>query len=456
MKLWNLATFLTVSILIFSGCVGTTPKPKATAVVDSTLPVITLTQNGIFTDMQAIGFEWNRIKDTRVKGVYIYKQTLGTKATNHKYYDTINGRFVTHYVDNNVKPQTQYSYYFKTFSKDSESRPSKNIIVKTLPVLNSVSWIYAVSDMPRSAKIIWRPHTNQIVKSYIIERKTLSDDKWSKIETIEGRLNAEYIDSELKDDYVYKYRIRVVTYTGIISNPSSEVKVITKALPKPIQNIMATKNLAKKIRLTWNATKIADFMHYNIYRSKSINGTYDLIASIKNSEFIDEIKEDGKDYFYRVSVVDKDGLESKSDAKSIHGKTLIKPSTPSLVEVKIVDNNLEISWNSDDSRIQSYTVVKKTSKNWLSRSSEEFTDIKSKTFVDTAIEPNTTYFYTVYSVDKFSIKSEPSIEVKFTTSQTQGKKVKIKGDKPSIEVEKSPSENGSSVNPMDDLDMSVN
>ena len=456
MKLWNLATFLTVSILTFSGCVSTTPKPKDTAVVDSTLPVVTLTQNGVFTDMQAVGFEWNSISDARVKGVYVYKQTLGNETTEYKYYDTVKNRFVTHYVDDNVKPQTQYSYHFKTFSEDSESHPSKDVIVNTLPILDSVSWIHTIADMPRSAKIIWRPHTNQIVKSYIIERKTLAEDKWSKLQTINGRLNAEYIDTELKDNYVYKYRIRVVTYTDIISNPSAEVKVITKALPTQIQNIIATKDLAKKIKLTWDATKTVDFMHYNIYRSDSIEGSYDLITSIKNSEFIDELEEDGKDYFYRVSVVDKDELESKNDVKSTHGKTLARPSTPSLVEVKIVDNNLEISWNSNDSRIQSYSVVKKTSKNWLSKATEEFTDIKSKTFVDTAISPSTTYYYTVYSVDKFSIKSEPSIEVKFTTSERQGKKIIDNDDKSTIEVEKSPPEDENSVNPMEDLDMSVN
>ncbi|MCD4667763.1 MAG: hypothetical protein K8R44_04110 [Sulfurimonas sp.] len=456
MKLWNLVTLLTVSILTFSGCVATTPKPKDTAVVDSTLPVITLTQNGVFTDMQAVGFEWNSITDARVKGVYVYKQTLDKEETEPKYYDTVKNRFVTHYVDDNVKPQTQYSYYFKTYSKDSESQASKSVTVKTLPVLDSVSWIYVAQDMPRSAKIIWRPHTNHIVKSYIIERKTLSEDKWSKLETIKGRLNAEYIDTELKDNYVYKYRIRVVTYTNIVSNPSAEVKVITKALPKQIENIVATKDLPKKITIVWGKTNIVDFMHYNIYRAGSIDGNYDLITSVKTNQFIDEVEEDGKNYFYRISVVDKDELESNCAVKSTHGKTLARPLTPSMVEVRIVNNNLEISWNSNDSRVKSYSVIKKISRNWLNISSEEFTDIKGKTFVDTAVEPNTTYFYTVYSVDNFSIKSEPSLEVKFTTSKTQGKKIVSK--EADIDVKKSPSDNGntSSVNAMDDFDMSEN
>jgi len=459
MKLWTLTTFLTVLTLTFSGCIGTTPKPKDSDVVDSTLPIIKLTKNGVFSDMTAVGFEWNSIKDARVKGIYVYKQTLGKEATEHKYHDTIKSRFVTHYVDSDVEPQTQYSYYFKTFSKDNESGPSQETIVDTLPILDSVSWIHVVQNMPKSAKIIWRPHSNQIVKSYILERKTLAEDKWDKLATIKGRLNAEYIDSELKDNHVYKYRIKVETYNGITSNPSSEVKVVTKALPKHLEDIIASKNLPKKIQLTWLETKKVDFMHYNVYRSENIDGSYDLITSTKANEYIDDIEEDGKNYFYRVSVVDKDELESNHNEKSVHGKTLPKPVTPSLVGAKMVGDNLEISWSTTDERVKSHIVTKRVKKGWFASAGEEFVDIKGNTFVDTAIEPKSTYFYTVYGVDQFSIKSEPSIEVKFTTSQNQGRVIEVKENKqPSVDVTKKAVEEGSqnNVQVMDDFDMSVN
>ncbi|WP_455756384.1 fibronectin type III domain-containing protein [Sulfurimonas sp.] len=460
MKLWTLTTFLTVLTLTFSGCIGTTPKPNDSDAIDSTLPIVELTQNGVFSDMKEIGFEWNSIKDARVKGIYVFKQTIDKELSEHKHFDTIKSRFVTHYVDRDVKPQTQYSYYFKTFSNDgSESAPSQERIVDTLPILDSVSWIHAIQDMPKSAKIIWRPHPNQIVKSYILERKTLSEDKWDELETIKGRLSAEYIDSDLKDNHVYKYRIRVETYNGITSNPSAEVKVVTKALPKQIENITATKNLPKKIQLTWSATKKVDFMHYNVYRSEDIDGGYDLVISTKTNEYIDDIEEDGKNYFYRVSVIDKDELESTHDVNSIHGQTLPKPTTPSLVGAKMVGNNLEISWKTIDDRVKSHIVTKRVKKGWFASAGEEFVDIKGNTFVDTAIEPKTTYFYTVYSVDEFSIKSEPSIEVKFTTTQDQGKVIEIKENiQPSVDVTKKVVEEGSqnSVQIMDDFDMSVN
>ena len=462
MKLWTLSTFLTVSILTFSGCVATTPKPKS--VVDSTLPIITLTEHGVFTDMKAVGFEWASVMaDSRVEGIYVYKKELDSKEQSNKFYDTITNRFVTHYLDSDVKPATEYSYVFKTYTKNAESVSSREVIAKTLPALASVSWIHVLQEMPRSAKILWRPHTNEIVQSYIIERKTLADDKWKELAVVKGRLNAEYIDMNLKDSHVYKYRIRTVTYNDIISAPSKEVKVLTKALPTTIEHIIASTDLAKKIILTWEKTNIKDFSIYKVYRSSSIDGSYDLVTSTKNTEFIDKLDRDGEDYFYRVSVVDKDGLESRYEERSIHGKTLSKPIAPSLLAARMIGNNLEINWKSSDPRVKSYVVEKLIKKSWIDSQNEEFININTKFFIDKRIEPMTTYYYKVYAVDAFKIRSEASTEVKFTTTAKQGRIIKVKKpniqqvkiNKPTIQsapVQK-PAEK-SVVTPMDDFNMS--
>jgi len=246
MILWKLVILYTVSILMLSGCVSTHPEPIDKVVVDDTLPVIKLTKNGIFADTNAIAFEWKNITDPRVKGILVYKKELSAnknKPTDDDYYTTLSNRFTTHYLDTQIKPDTKYKYYFKTFSNKAESKKSKAITINSLPVLTSVSWIHSVQGLPRSAKIIWRPHTNKKVKSYIIERKTLKESKWIELATVQGRLSAEYIDKNLKDNYVYKYRVRVLTYDNILSTPSEIVKVITKALPKPVTNTTATKNL---------------------------------------------------------------------------------------------------------------------------------------------------------------------------------------------------------------------
>ena len=448
MKLWTLTTFYTVFLLILSGC-GATPKPKSEVKIDATLPLVTLTATGTFVDMNAIAFEWGSIEDERVEGIDIYKRVIDKEAKIEEakdkksaeldVYKTINNRFTTHYVDTSIKPDTGYIYSFKTFSKDAESNMSELKVINSLPVLQSVVWIQSIQNMPRSAKLIWRPHTNQKIKSYIIERRTLEDTKWERIGSVDGRLNAEYIDLDLKDNFVYKYRVRVLTFDGITSSPSEIVQVVTKALPTSIKNIVATKNLPKKIDITWEKSTTEDFNRYYLYRAEESDGSYELIAKLYQNKFTDVIKKDGKKYYYRVSAVEKNGLESIHDKLSTQGLTLVKPETPALKEAKLVGGKIEIKWSSNDPRAKSFIVMKKAKTGWFEAKYEEFVGISGKKFIDPEIGPNVTYYYRVYSIDEHSIKSEPSIEIVLKTPKTIADNRK-KEEKEAVSKPKSKSE----------------
>lgn len=417
MKLWTLATFCAASLLILSGC-GAKVTPKKEAIIDDTLPVVHLTKNGTIIDMNAVALEWSPIEDPRVKGVYVYKITLDEKdSSKNEYYDTIGNRFSTHYLDTNIKPDSKYNYYFKTFSSNAESRRSEITLIESLPLMDSVTWIHSIQNMPRSAKIIWRPHTNEKVKLYEIQRRTLKDEHWQDLAKVEGRLHAEFIDKKLKDNYTYIYRIRAVTYDKITSKPSKEVRVITKALPDEVTKIYATTDMPRKIEIKWEKTQSDDFSNYNLYRSPNVNGTYKILSSLQGNSYVDMIEEDGKQYFYRVSVVDKDGLESIYYNYSIQGTTLIKPKTPSLVEAKLINGKIKISWSKADSRTESYTVQKRYKKSIFESSIEDFENIKGLEFIDREIEPEKVYYYKIFGVDANGIKSEPSIEVELKTQK---------------------------------------
>lgn len=417
MKLWILTTFYTVSLLILSGC-AVKPTPKSEPILDDSLPIVKLTQNGTISDTNNIALEWEAIRDPRVKGIYIYKATIGEdSATKDDYYDTVRNRFTTHYLDTEIEPNTKYNYYFKTYSNEAESLPSAPTLVASLPRMESVSWIHSIMNMPRSAKVIWRPHPNEKVKGYIIQRRTLEAEKWTDVATVDGRLQAEYIDKKLKDQYTYIYRIKSITYDNLTSKPSKEVKVITKALPMEVQNIRATTKLPKKIEIKWDETKTKDFSTYRLYRSSSHDSWYSLLKELKTNFYVDNIEEDGKQYFYRVSVVDKDGLESIYDKYSEMGTTLVKPKTPSLVAAEILDGKIKISWSKDDSRAKSYIVQKKYKVNLFKWLTEDFEGIVDLSFIDKEVEAGKTYSYTVFSVDENSIKSEPSIEVVIKTDE---------------------------------------
>lgn len=415
MRLWTLITLYAVSLLIVSGCSGTVPVPKKETVIDTTLPIVELTKNGTIIDTNSIALEWKSIEDQRVEGVYIYRTVLNENSSKKDaYYDTVPSRFSTHYLDTNIEPNTRYSYYFKTYSTKAESQKSPATVITSLAPLESVVWIHSTQGMPRSAKIIWRPHANEKVKSYIIQRRTLEDSKWVDISTVEGRLNAEYIDKDLKDNFTYIYRIRVKTYDGIISKPSQEVTVLTKELPVEVMQIVASIDIPKRIELHWKKSEAVDFLMYRIYRSASINGSYELLAETKVNSYVDAVKEDGQEYFYRVSVVDRDKLESINSNHTALGRTLVKPAAPSLAEAKFSNGQVKLSWIATDSRAKSYTVQKKFSKGFFESSIEDFQNIKGNQFFDSNVQYDKTYYYKIFSVDANGIKSEPSIEIKMT------------------------------------------
>jgi fibronectin type 3 domain-containing protein len=182
-------------------------------------------------------------------------------------------------------------------------------------------------------------------------------------------------------------------------------------------NIKTTHNLPKKIRVQWDPTMQEDIRAYHVYRSSSINGGYELVAKIRDTSYVDTIVEDGANYFYRVSAVDKDGLESEYERNSIHGKTLVKPNAPAMAEARLKGSVVELVWRKTDTRTVSYMVERSESVGWLDKTTTKYQGIKSEQFIDRKLRPDAQYGYKIYSVDRDGILSNPSIEVKVVTPE---------------------------------------
>ncbi len=400
----HLFSIATLSILILSGCTSQPQTPKK-PLVDTTLPALSI--NGHISDMNAIAFEWKPVEDDRVVGFYVYRSSPENEDKKLHRIATINNRYATHYTDTTVKPNSTYLYRFSSFSKDfHESRASRTITAKSINLLKSVSYFQSIGNMPRAAKLLWRPHTNVKVSHYILERSTLEEPKWKELATINGRLNVEYIDLGLDDNRVYKYRLRSVTFDGLVSTPSDIVKVVTKPLPKLVQNIKASTNLPKQIELKWAVAPEVDFSHYNIYRSESEHGDFNYYVKIKKNRFVDKVPKESVSYFYKITSVDKDGLESPMGDIAIQGTTLSRPSTPVFVESSIINNNkVSLSWKATDSRAVSYVIVKTTQISFFKKNIEEIVKIEDTHYIDVNIAPDTAYTYKIISVDENGIRS---------------------------------------------------
>ncbi|MFA6189751.1 MAG: hypothetical protein WC680_10790 [Sulfuricurvum sp.] len=400
------ALSISLALNLFTGC-AKLPVTEKVITIDPTLSIPSM--NGSLSDITATAFEWKAMEDPRVSGYHVYRSAQSTEDKKLERIATIDSRFSTHFVDEHLVPNTQYQYRFSSKGKgDTESNASETMSVTTLPMIAPVSFFQSVGNMPRSAKLLWRPHPNAKINGYIIDRLNVNDQKWSEVATITGRLNAEFIDRDLKDSQVYYYRVRATTYDKLITEPSETSKVVTKPLPPEIKNITSTKDLPKAIALGWEASSINDLDHYNIYRSSTSDGRYIYHVKLNDTKFTDTTKEDGETFFYKITAVDKDDLESVQSTPIVQGTSLIKPHTPINFDGKIGPNGVDVQWVNNDPRSVSFTIIKTTKKSWIDRESIEINSISDTKFHDGDIKPNIEYLYEVISVDKDGIRSLPA------------------------------------------------
>ena len=402
---------MSIISIFLAGC-GVQPKPTKPK-TDVTLPTVQKIRT--LADIKSIALEWTPVYSERVQGYYIYR---GSHTKELKRIKKIENRYSSHYLDTNLAPNTMYSYAITTYDANGrESKPSPVTRVKTLPLLDSVPFVDAIDHLPRQVKLIWRPHPYKRVEYYIIERSEPQSQKWKVIATIRGRLNAEYIDKNLKDNHIYLYRIFVKTCDGIVSKPSKIVQASTKPRPRIVQGLSASKNLPKKIVLHWLPNPEPDIDHYNVYKSIFAIGPFLKIAKTKKTSYIDLLDKDGVTRYYKVTAVDKDGLESFKQDAPVAGTTLAKPLPPVILNHTFDGHTLFISWESPDKRGVRF-IVKKIEKSGLFEKQEYlFKNIQGTTFTDSNLKPNMKYEYEVYAVDKNGLVSKPSEKIVIKTSQ---------------------------------------
>lgn len=173
-----------------------------------------------------IGFEWQPIEDTNVEGIYVYRAEVSEYYRELKIVGTVDNRFATHFVDKRVMPDHAYRYVFKTFNDYIESQ-GVEISIATPKALDGISFFSAYPMGGEAVKLLWRPHLDQSVASYIVERSEERED-FEPIMEVQGHLMSEYIDTDVSPKRIYNYRVFAKSYDGGISEPSVTTQVILK------------------------------------------------------------------------------------------------------------------------------------------------------------------------------------------------------------------------------------
>ncbi|EIC5479394.1 fibronectin type III domain-containing protein [Campylobacter upsaliensis] len=403
MRRFHLSICLASLTLLFSACsVAELTTPKQTQLNES-LPKVQSLKS--ISDLSNVAFEWEPLYSENIQGFYLYRSS--EKEPQMKLVATIKDKFQTHYVDTKLESGTKYQYMMKTFNEQGHfSEEGQVIEIATQPRPEPLAFVQAITNLPERIKLIWRPHTDLRVNAYIIEKKKVEDKKFAKIGEVKNRLSAEFID-EVKANENFLYRVSALTFDGVQSEPSEALNSTSKALPPEITHLSASNDLNGKIMLSWDAPVYEDFSYFKIYATSSSFLPFTLLAKTDKNSYEDIVQGAGESKQYKITMVDKDGLESPMPKKGVEGKTLGLPASPSIILAQITSEGIVLEWADNDNRAVEYEV-----KRYGGDQNAIFKGIKEKRLRDIKALAGVEYSYEVIAIDELGQRSAPSSKVK--------------------------------------------
>lgn len=382
-------------MIVMNGCViNNQPQNQAN------INIAQITNLKTISDMTQIAFEWERASDESVEGYILYRND-NINTNNFKKIATINDRYATHYVDSGLKPASIYQYTMSAYSKQGEGQKSQIYTISTQNLIPSVEFSQVLGDLAGRSKVLWKPHSDMRVASYIIEKSQDNSNKWKQIAEVKGRLSVEYIDKDVKPGKSYAYRIRVKTYDGVISEPNVAKYGTTKPLPDGVSGLVASNNQPKKIVLNWQANTSDEFSHYVIYSSASAYLPFTKLATAHTNSYEDYINSNGTTRLYKITSVDKYDQESPKPSQSVQGSTLAAPNPPTIIDAVFNGMRIDLSWSSEPKAIK--YIINKSSKLGNHR-----IETLATSFGDSDLQNGVEYEYSIISVDQYGLESAPS------------------------------------------------
>lgn len=403
MRRFHLSICLASLTLLFSACsVAELTTPKQTQ-LNENLPKVQSLKS--ISDLSNVAFEWEPLYGENIQGFYLYRSS--EKEPQMKLVATIKDKFQTHYVDTKLESGTKYQYMMKTFNEQGHfSEEGQVIEIATQPRPEPLAFVQAITNLPERIKLIWRPHTDLRVNAYIIEKKKVEDKKFAKIGEVKNRLSAEFID-EVKANENFLYRVSALTFDGVQSEPSEVLNSTSKALPPEITHLSASNDLNGKIMLSWDSPVYEDFSYFKIYATSSSFLPFTLLAKTDKNSYEDIVQGAGESKQYKITMVDKDGLESPMPKKGVEGKTLGLPASPSIILAQITSEGIVLEWADNDNRAVEYEV-----KRYGGEQNAVFKGIKEKRLRDIKALAGVEYSYEVIAIDELGQRSAPSSKVK--------------------------------------------
>jgi hypothetical protein len=154
------------------------------------------------------------------------------------------------------------------------------------------------------------------------------------------------------------YYIAIKSTSGVVSSDISNIEEVKAGdkVPAAPQGITLT-FIENKVSVNWTANSEPDINYYTIYR-KAEGGSYALLASTTATQYDDTNIEQGKKYYYYLTVTDNtDNTSLNSDEKEIFtGDITIYPDVEYIRVLTVENNSITMSWPQVNASVKGYAV----------------------------------------------------------------------------------------------------
>ena len=237
-----------------------------------------------------------------------------------------------------------------------------------------------------SAKLSWDKVEG--ASSYSVYRANSEDGEYIAI--AQGVEEATYTDSGLKENTNYYYKVQAIGEGGASKLSDSYVVNVGESNNKGL--VMLKEKSANTVSLTWNTVNNAK--SYKVYRRVKDSDSYKVIYEGKSNNIVDLGLISDKEYYYCMSYMDDNGVESFKSSE-LNVKTDLEQSRiPTGLELRSHTNvEAVIAWETV-LEATSYSVYRAESEDG---EYEKIADIEERSYVDSTIEPGKNYYYKVTS-----------------------------------------------------------
>ena len=300
----------------------------------------------------------------------------------------------TSYVDSTMAANTAYEYRIAVVNTAGFETVSPTASTQGFAAA-AVDLDEPELDRERGRVILrWSRFDGPRFGAYRIERFSADLLDFAEVARVEGAADTTFTDSALVTDVSYSYRV-VVEAAGSawVSNRTGAVRL--SAAPVFILSV-ALDGRDGEARVAWSRyAGDQPFESYQISRriaGESRTVVRETITDEAQTSFVDTEVEVGRIYIYLVTVISSSGAALESDPREV-----FFPVMPATLEAQFDRANLSanLSWTRAPVGFEHYEIRRQALAGGPEVILETITDIEDTTYVDTGLEVNTEYRYTV-------------------------------------------------------------